>query len=489
MRQTTLINTLKQSTKRRRYCRFLTGLAIVFRMFLNNSYAQEAPDDCYVYIDQITMEGNRKTNNRLILRELEFKVGDSILVSALSPSLERNSFRLLNLGLFTAAGINIRNWDGQNRLHLHIVLTETWFLIPVPEFSLADRNFNVWWTEFKRSLKRVNYGIDLTHNNLSGWADELKLKYISGYSNKYELSYRFPPLDRRQNLYLHLNLSYNRQREIPYITERNKLVFQKNPEIWNITQYQALARVTWRPKLLRTHTFALEYHNHAVSDSVGRELNPDFFLGASLKQQHFSFVYTLRFDYRDIQPYPLHGYLWVLEFRQNGLLPGDDLFLSRLFVEYARFFELHPRLYADLSVRSRASLPRRQPPYFNNQALGYGGNFVRGYEFYVSDGLDFAVFKSALHISLLERTFDLKKLMPFKAFRIMPIKLYLSLNADIGASNDPYYTNANPLVNRPLLGYGLGLDLVAWYNKTARFEYSWNDLGQSGLFIRFDAGF
>jgi len=85
--------------------------------------------------------------------------------------------------------------------------------------------------------------------------------------------------------------------------------------------------------------------------------------------------------------------------------------------------------------------------------------------------------------------FQLGKFMPLKTFKTLPLKLYLSFNNDTGFSNDPYYRVGNPLANKLLYGYGLGLDVVAWYNKTARFEFSWNDIGQRGFFLRIDSGF
>lgn len=59
----------------------------------------------------------------------------------------------------------------------------------------------------------------------------------------------------------------------------------------------------------------------------------------------------------------------------------------------------------------------------------------------------------------------------------------LLASTDFGYSNDPYYTEANPLVNTWLWGYGPGLDLVVYYNKTFRIEWIRNRLGEFGYFI------
>ncbi|GAB4487386.1 MAG: hypothetical protein OHK0019_02370 [Saprospiraceae bacterium] len=444
----------------------------------------------FVYIDSITIEGNRKTRPSLILRELEFAPGDSLATATLPATLERNSLRLMNLGIFNVARINVRSWDAANHLVLHVILVETWFVYPAPIFELADRNFNVWWNEFDRSLKRVNYGLDWTQLNLTGNADILKAKAQFGYSNKYELQYRRPLINRKQTLGFEVGVSYSRAHEVAYVTEGNKLRFHVNPDIWQITQLAAGGSLLWRPKLFATHRFTMEYRHSTTADSIALFFNPDFFLNGATRQRHLSLVYNLRFDYRDIHPYPLDGWLLVGELRLNGLLPNDNLRLLRAYMEYAKYFPFwEKRLSLETVLRGRVTLPRCRPPYFNNQALGYGGSFVRGYEYYVSDGLDFGLLKTAFHIQLFNREFNLGKMMPLEAFRTFPLKVYLALNSDFGYANDPWYSDVNPLSNHLLWGYGFGLDLLMWYNKSCRFEWSWNDLGESGFFVRINTGF
>jgi hypothetical protein len=137
----------------------------------------------------------------------------------------------------------------------------------------------------------------------------------------------------------------------------------------------------------------------------------------------------------------------------------------------------------------RTSLPRKKPPQSNNQALGYGSNLVRGYDYYVVDGLDFALLRSSWHILLFDGNFNLGKAMPVKAYRKLPMRLYFAVNSDVGYANDPYYAATNPLSNRWLFGYGPGLDFVLYYDKSIRCEWTWNDLGEGGLYVRINTGF
>lgn len=443
----------------------------------------------YVHIDTILIEGNRLTKRSLLLREMDFAIGDSIPLAGLAARLEWNKLRLLNLELFTVADFNVAEWRPGNHVVLRLRLTETWFLLPVPLFELADRNFNVWWKEFGGSLRRVNYGIDLTHNNLTGNADALKAKAQFGYNNRFEVSYRLPPLNHQQTLRLHGAVSYSRMHEVAVTTQGSTLQFRRDPDAWQIQQFLAYTVLAWRPKLYVSHHFSLEYRDSRASDSVAVIFNPDFFLRSRTRQRHASVMYNFTADHRDIRPYPLNGWLTVVDFRHNGLLPTDNLWLTRLFAEYSRYTSFGKKWSVETALKGRTSLPRRKPPYFNNQALGYFGNFVRGYEYYVADGLDFGILKTSVHFEVMNREIGIGKWMPFKAFKVLPLKIYLAFNNDLGYANDPHYAANSPLSNRLLYGYGWGLDLVAWYNKTIRLEYSRTDLGQGGFYININAGF
>lgn len=447
-----------------------------------------APPTSQVYIDSILIEGNRKTREALILRELEFRIGDSLPMQELGAILDRNALRLMNLGIFSQAKINVGQWRDGNRLTLRIRVVEGWYLYPVPIFSLADRNFNVWWYEFKRSLKRVNYGADFTQLNVTGRADALKVNAQFGYANRYEINYRNPAINRRQTLGLQTGVSYTRTHEVALRTEANKLVFRTDPERWNIRRTSAWLGLGWRPRLFTAHQLLLEYRDNRAADSIAAVLNPDFFGDGATRQRHFSLVYTFEHDRRNIRPYPTDGWYAYAELRLNGLLPSDDLHLYRLKTEYGRYFPVGRKLSFEAVGKTRVSWPRRRPPYFNNQALGYGGDYVRGYEYYVADGLDFAVLRSSWHWEFFSREFNFGRYVPLQAFRVLPVKLFLALNADLGYANDPWYAAGNPLSNQWLAGYGFGLDVILYYNKSIRLEWTWNHLGEGGFYLRVNTG-
>ena len=152
----------------------------IFVVLLTTVVPLEAAEP--IHIRTIKIEGNRKTKEALILRELDLKLGDSVVITKLTDRLEYNQTLLMNTGLFNDVEINIKAWDQQEQdVDLSVKVVESWYIFPLPIFELADRNLNVWWTEHNASLKRVNYGLRFVYVNFSGNKDNLKLILQGGY--------------------------------------------------------------------------------------------------------------------------------------------------------------------------------------------------------------------------------------------------------------------------------------------------------------------
>lgn len=442
--------------------------------------------DFFVKIDSITIEGNKRTRKALILRELEFTSGDSILVADLTGILERNRLRVLNLGIFSDASLTISNWEENHHTDLHIKVNEAWYWFPSPVFELVDRNFNVWWTEFNHSLKRANFGGDYTQYNFTGHADVLNLTATTGYNQRLHMRYRTPSLNKKQTLGLQFGASYSRTDEVAVKTEMNKLVFFSYPGDFAIRRLSFDVMLTWRPGLFYTHGLSLENRQNFIADTIIQEINPLFFSNGKSAQKHFSFAYTFNFDNRDIRPYPTKGWSFLFELRQNGLLPADDLFLTRVRLEVSKYTPFSSWLSLETGARIRFSLPRSRPPYFNNQALGYGSDLVRGYEYYVMDGLDLGVIKTSLRGRFVKRMIFFPDIVKARCNRCKPfeVKAYWSIQNDFGYANDPWFAFNNPLSNRVLYAYGIGLDIIMFYTKTMQISWMRTITGQSGIYVR-----
>ena len=444
-----------------------------------------------VVVTDILIEGNKKTKEKIILRELNFAVGDTIPIIDLMPSLRRSEELLLNTGLFTTAKINIKNWDtDKNQISISIELREMWYLYPFYIFELADRNFNVWWEEQDRSLKRINYGGRLTWLNLTGRRDLLKATIQFGYTKKFELSYNRPMLGKSRNLGGFAEIHYSNRKEIAYITEESKLLFKKQVgEPLLLTRFRVGMGVSYRQGLNKYHTGKIIFSDNSIGDTISQVLNPDYFLESRNRQQHFTLQYAFTLDKRDVKAYPQGGNLFSILLQKDGFGLFDDVNAFSATGTYAHYFPLGNKLSFGAKLKGRYTLTRAEQPYTHVSAFGYFPDFLRGYEFYVIDGMDYAYAKTHFQFRIFQKKINWGKYMPIPQFRLMPLKVYLAINNDFGYANAPFNGGRSTLSNEFLWGRGIGLDFVVFQDKIWQFEYSYNHLGEHGFFLHFEFSF
>lgn len=440
-----------------------------------------------VLIDSISVQGNKKTLTKVILREMTLQEGDRVPLSKLADELKRSRDFLMNTRLFADVKINYANWEAKtNRVHLQVTVQETWYLYPLPFFDLADRSFNVWVNEHNASLQRVNFGIDFTHLNLTGRRDLLSLDLTYGYTRRYGLRYSLPYLDKQQILGMTSYVFYDRSREFNYLTENNRQVFFNVADRFTNIRFSAGTRIDIRPGLLRTHSVELSFHQNRIAEEVASELNPDYFLDGRAFQRFARFSYQFRFDDRDVRGYPLDGRFIGFQLEKAGLGLYDDRNALTAFAQYFHFEPITDRWYVNYWMRGKFSIIRQQQPYNDNRALGFRGNDMRGYEYYIVDGLDMFIGSIGVTYQVLDHEINFGKLMPFEAFKRMPFRLYLTLDNNVGYVNNPFSTGSNTLDNRWLWGGGPGIDLVFFYDMAFRVQYSINHLWETGLFFQFN---
>ncbi len=465
---------------------FFVGI-ILFFLGIPKNYAQEK--NTYVIISEFEFEGLKKTREGTVLRELDFQKGDSIIMTELTNRISKNKILLLNTGLFYEVNLNITKWEN-NKITILIQVREQWYIFPIPIFELADRNFNVWWKQYNHSFKRINFGARLYYANITGRKDLLKATLQFGYTQKFELDYKLPFINKAQTLGASTNFLFTRNKEVGYNTIENDLLFFRDDDQFLFKRFRYGLGGTYQPFLYQKHKVELYYFHRIIADTI-LQMNSNFFLGNKNKQQFFSINYTFQQDKRDIKAYPLQGYFIEGQIQKDGFGIFNDRNALELNSTLALYFPLGKKKKYNLSfiTKGRTHLIRKQPSYYNNKALGYFNDFVRGYEYYVVDGLDYFYLKTSLKYEILKKRINWKKAMPLKAFKIMPLQIYLTTNTDIGFVNNPYYKNQNPFSNTLLLGGGVGIDFVIYVDKVIRIEYSMNRLKEKGVYLHYSLFF
>lgn len=433
-----------------------------------------------VYVRQILIKGNARTKDKIILREVAVKEGDSLRKSTLTEVLETDRRKIVNTNLFITVHVAVVDVS-DSVIDIEIEVKERLYFLAYPVFYLADRNFNEWWYERKRDLRRTIYGVYSRHSNLTGNNDQLKLRAEFGFVPNFEVAYSTPYLDKELTKRISVGALYVMNKTMAYRTWQDKLQFFQS-ETKQRERLYLYSVFSQRKGFYQSQQLELSYTQVQISDTIA-VLNPNYLLDAQQKQNYFLASYAYIFDKRDNRQYALDGYSFSFSATKYGLLPSDNVNLFSVAAAYTQYFPLGKRFYANYSIRGRASFPEKQP-FLQTLGLGYRNDLVRGYELYVIDGQQYALLKTNLKYNLFNRTFDLKRYLKIKQFNTFPLAAYLNTFIDVGYVRNHFSTiNNSKLANKLIAGTGLGLDVVTFYNIVGRINYSLNGLREKRVFF------
>ena len=114
-------------------------------------------------VDSIHFQGNEKTRENILRRELDFQELDSLKIEDLNERIEFNRRKLMNTNLFIWVKADYHQLPNGN-LSIQFEFLEQWYILGFPIFQLADRNLNDWWSR-GHDLGRAIYGVHFLHNN------------------------------------------------------------------------------------------------------------------------------------------------------------------------------------------------------------------------------------------------------------------------------------------------------------------------------------
>ncbi len=440
-----------------------------------------------VMVVDIAIEGNKKTREYVIRREMSLHEGQVVDREELEDLLAVDRKRITNTRLFLSVNTTVVPLDDKH-VRIEIALQERWYVVPVPIFKLADRNFNDWWSNQQRDLSRVNYGLKFNHYNFMGRAERLSMLAQFGYTRSFRIAYYLPYIDQTRKNGLGLSLQYFDNNNLALRTINHKRVFLNSNEQELRRTYAANLTFTRRSSFYTTHYIGLSFVANTFADTVLIQ-NPEYLPASNSNLRYFALAYSIGRDLRDNISYPLKGFNFAGTISKTGLGIYNQVNIFNVDAAIGFYRPLSKKLFLSNIISTRLSTPRVQP-YHLLRGLGYGLNFVRGMELYVIEGQHHALNKAELKWQMVKHEFNLGRLLPLDQFNKVPIALYPKIFFDAAyvVMKDPKPEN-NFLVNRPIWGTGVGLDVVSFYDFVFQVEYSLNNLMERGLFIHVDRNF
>jgi outer membrane protein assembly factor BamA len=442
------------------------------------SFCLFAQDSHPFIVGNITVKGNKKTKTYIVLRELSFHPGDTITLAGLVNGFRTGHDRLINTHLFNDVVIFLNGFRGYVA-DIEIDVKERWYIFPLPYFKPVDRNFTAW-AQKDYSLSRVNYGGKFTHYNFTGRNDQLTAWLITGYTRQFELYYNQPYADNALKHGFGFGFNFAQQREVDAFTVNNSQGFINSDTISYAGKYLSRllsfsARYFYRPRLKVRHTVTLNVVSSSV-DSAVTVWNPHYFNNDRRSVVYPELIYNFNYTDVDYVSYPLNGIIFETSLTRRGI--DRDMNLWQLSTRLTRSWPLARKWWFGIQNLNVLKLPLRQP-FYNQGLIGYGDLYLRGLDRYVIDGTATAVLKNTLYRQLVN--FDIP-LVRGSAHDHIPFRIYATAFSDYGYAYNRDF-KGNSLVNRMLYTAGFGIDIVTFYDLSFKFDYSFNQLGQNGLFL------
>jgi outer membrane protein assembly factor BamA len=471
-------------------CFLLVCCTAFFAVAQNAAPVQTVTDSAgKLCIKNIVVNGNKKTKGYLILRELQFKTGDSIVINTLNKEIEQAQRQVYNTTLFNEVKIEATPTSAYD-VTITVDVKERWYIFPVPQFKWVDRNFNEWVKNYNASLKRVNYGLKFVHYNLSGRRDQLRIYLLNGFSRDFSFSYNAPYSNKSLTEGFVITAGYSQKKEIAYKTTFNdSLLFYTSDSIRSqfvgSTLYASVG-YTLRKGFFSRHFFNAGFTRFTVRDSILLpKYNPNFFNTGKNYANIFQLFYSWQYTNVNNILYATKGKAASIALSKTGL--GFTGGINSFTVEagLSQFFDLGKNWLSSIQLSGKIRLPLYQA-YINQRGLGYGENYLRGLEYLVIDGVGTALIRSTLKKKLI--AFKIPLPFKIKSVPYIPFTFFAKTYADLGYAYNKkeFVTNLN---NKLLYTGGFGIDVLTFYDVNLRFEYSFNQLGQKGLFLHTQGGF
>ena len=451
-----------------------------------------------VKISGVTITGNKLTKERIITRELDFKIGDSLQTffkgvhpdfstkryapadsSELKLKLQYSRENIINTKLFLTNNLTLEQIDS-NRYNLKIDVNERhyWWIFPVIKINAP--NFNEWLRN--PDWESVSMGLFFSHNNLWGLGHQFSAVGFYGKSYTFGLGYYIPWIGKGQKVGLRMGAAYQNLYSVEYGSTENErdMIYEANSE----QDLKINASLNFRPGLYNYATLKLSGEWVSISDSL-LELNPHY-LGDSAKSVSSISLYAdYYYDSRNSHSYPLKGNLLrgFIDKKGLGIISRDvDIFYYG--IDFHFYQTLTKKFYVAEMVKAVSSSGENYP-FFYQQNMTEKKDFIRGYDLYTLQGDQMYYFRSNFKYELIKP--NVKKTKPGEEkskFKSLQYAFYLNAFADCGYVTNKYSTG-NPYDNKMLYSWGLGLDFVSYYDLVLRFEYAFTSIGTNGFFIAF----
>lgn len=444
-----------------------------------------------VYISDISISGNNLTKSSVILRELPFRVADTINAGKFEEMLTESRQNLLNTALFNYVTITPQYPEGTPGqeggiipVRVSIEVEERWYIWPILEMRLNDRNMSSWIK--KMDWKRVTLYSGVKISNMFGLGHRLEARGMSGWDKGLDLSYSRVSLDKKKKTYLSGEAYAMFYKHIDYMTLNDKPQHLSSDNGFMMRSYGGSVSLTYRPHIRWKATADISFDYSKVSEEV-LSGNPDYWGLDSRFSRTFSLALSAGRDDRDYSLYPTKGRYASLSMKLEES-NNFSFIKGQIFLDFQYYTKISERWMTSSSVKICSSLSNKYS-YIHSKAVGYQTANVTGYELYVIDGQHYITQNNSLRYLILpQRIVHLGHNPKWRKFNKPHFTVYGKLLCDFGyVFQKKGKAGDNSLPNTFLAGAGAGVDLVTYYDIVINLGYAVNIKGKGSFLFGFRA--
>ena len=396
-------------------------------------------------VDSIIINGNEKTKDHIIIREIKHPYNNSPLDSVI---LMDDINRLYNLGIFSNIEIFVEN----NIYNINVI--ESFNIYPIPLL------------EYNETKDELSYGPALAHSNLLGMNQKIFLGSFIYGDTGYILGYYNPWLyGNRINLgFLALNL---------------------NPEniFYNYNYRFILNKISSGFSLDKIHRYNYELGFMKI-DIYDIPIDHEYYheiYSKPLKYNYFTSTFNYQHDIRDIYIDPKKGHLLNISLEYfYGINDIEDIWV--LSIMYKKFYEFDfiSKPVFSYRIETKNKFPEfDRLPLLSYEYLG-GEEFVRGYSSLpdeIPEKVRPLIESSNMYVISLELQNTIFKR---KDYGRVEIGLDGILFFDMGTSSKNYKSID---FSHNISGYGVGLKLFVSSIGSISISLGFNPYGQQHLHL------
>jgi outer membrane protein assembly factor BamA len=403
-----------------------------------------------VWIKSIIIQGNDKTKDYVILREMSTKIGDSLS----QESLLQDQNRIYSLRLFNRVAVT--SDTAGDSATVFVDVNERWYWFPYPILGFRFRD-----------ISKLYYGVGFTHQNFRGRNEKLYVSFALGYDRWVSFHYQNPKLTDNDDIFFGFDGSYGRSPNLSVQTSSYDQYY-----------YDANISLGKRFGLYQTILGTVGYDIQQVSDpSVGRTLSTsgrDAYAYSSLN-------YT--YDSRNIAEYATEGTYVGIGFNKSGF-GESQVNLATYAFDLRQFLPINDDW--SVGVRTFGNFTEGGLiPIYRHVYYGYGER-LRGYFHDILEGEDIMGGNLEFRIAILKPRYLKLSFIPVPEFSVLRYGLYAGIFADGGKI---WYRSQSFPGGNWLSGYGAGLHFLLPYSLVVRTEYAFNNVGRGQLFVDLEASF